>query len=194
MRHHDLAFKERRIALCTDQTSREIGAHGCGTTVPILLDGTTRIWDSLSILEYLAEKHPGCKGWPDDPAVRAHARSVSAEMHSGFVNVRSELPMNCRRVIDNYSVPDHVKSDIQRINDIFTSCRRQHADSGEWLFGEYSVADAMFTPVVMRFNTYNIDLESEAKIYLKTVTEQAAVAEWMADSAKETEIIENAEI
>jgi len=132
-------------------------------------------------------------GWPEDPAARAHARSVSAEMHSGFANVRSELPMDCRRVIKNFSVPDHVKSEIQRINDIFTGCRRQHADSGEWLFGQYTFADAMFTPVVMRFNTYNIELESEANTYLKTVTEQAAVAEWIADSIKETETIENAE-
>jgi len=193
MRHHGLNFEEQRIGLYTDETSREIGAFGCGTTVPILLDGTTRIWDSLSILEYLAEKHPATQGWPQDPAARAHARSVSAEMHSGFVNIRSELPMNCRRVINNFNVPEQVKSEVQRIDEIFTDCRRQYADTGDWLFGQYTIADAMFAPIVMRFNTYKIELQSEAKTYLNTVTKQAAVAEWIADSIKETEIIENAE-
>jgi len=193
MRHHHIDFEEHRIPLFTPSASDEIASFGCGSTVPILLDGGIKIWDSLAILEYLAEKHNDCSGWPADAARRAHARSVSAEMHSGFTAVRSELPMNCRRVISGFNVPVNVEKEIARINTIFTACRQAYASDGDWLFGQYSIADAMYTPVVMRFNTYGITLDSDANNYMQTVKKQLAVAEWIKQSHAETEVIESAE-
>ncbi len=194
MRHHNIAFKEHRIALYTNETSTRIAEYGCGSTVPILVDGDIKVWDSLSILEYLADKHSDCSGWPAATRARAHARSVSAEMHSGFMALRSEMPMNCRRKIEGFTVTDEVQKDIDRLNTIFSDCRKNYASGGEWLFGEYSIADAMFTPVVMRFNTYGVSLEGDAENYLDTVRNQSAVVEWMADSRQEIEVIESEEL
>ena len=194
MRHHNIAFKEHRIALYTNDTSTKIAEYGCSSTVPILTHGDIKVWDSLAILEYLAEKHGDCSGWPADTGARAHARSVSAEMHSGFMSLRSDMPMNCRRKIEGFTLSDGVQKDIDRINTIFTDCRENYASDGAWLFGEYSIADAMYTPVVMRFNTYGITLEGDAAEYLDTVKNQPAVVEWMADSRQEIETIESEEL
>jgi len=121
-----------------------------------------KIWDSLAILEYLAEQYPGFAGWPEDRQARAHARAVSAEMHSGFLPLRNAMPMNCRRTIKDFSVPDDAQRDVDRVNTIFTDCRQRYANTGNFLFGDYSIADAMFTPVVMRFNTYGVTLDGVA--------------------------------
>lgn len=194
MRHHGISFKEQRIPLHTPETADQIAACGAGSTVPILIDGELRVWDSLAILEHLAEQYPDCAGWPSDVAARAQARSISAEMHSGFMALRSEMPMNCRQKIRDISMSDLAQKDVDRINTIFNDCRQQYANTGEWLFGEYSIVDAMFTPVVMRFNTYGIGLDSMAADYLQTVSAQAAVVEWVDASHQETEVIESEEM
>lgn len=190
MRHHNISFTEKRIPLYTPDTSSQIAAYSVGSTVPILVDGDIRIWDSQSILEYLAEQYPDASAWPQQVAARAHARSVSAEMHSGFAALRSAMPMDCRRKIENYEMPADVEKDVSRISTIFNDCRQKYASDGEWLFGQYSIADAMFTPVVMRFNTYGIKLDGAAAEYIQAVSAQAAVVEWVAASHQETEVIE----
>ena len=190
MRHHNLVFDTHCVALYAPTTKQEIAQYGCGTTVPILIDGDIRVWDSLAILEYLSEQHPQCIGWPEETAARAHARAVSAEMHSGFSALRSSLPMNCRRTIEGFELSEAVQRDIDRVRSLFADCRHRYFNHGSWLFGQYSIADAMFTPVVMRFKTYGVKLEGEPGKYMQTVCEQAAVREWIEDSCKEQEIIE----
>ena len=118
----------------------------------MLLDGDLRVWDSLAICEYVAELAGG--GWPRDPAARAVARSVCAEMHSGFVNLRTEWPMNARARNRRTIATPGLEADIDRVDEIWNDCRRRFGASGPWLFGEYSIADAMYAPVVLRFNTY----------------------------------------
>ena len=194
MRHHSIDFTTHRIVLRTPATRTEIAAFGCGATVPVMVDGEAKVWDSLAILEYLAEQHPECQGWPADSASRAHARSVCAEMHSGFMPLRSAMPMNCRRTIEDFTVSGEVAGDVDRINRIFNDCRRRYSGGGSWLFGSYSIADAMFTPVVMRFNTYGIKLDGDAAAYLHTVSHQSSVLEWIEDSRQEKEVIESDEI
>ena len=175
MRHHHLDFDEQVISLDGVQTGKRIAEFDCGSTVPILLDGDIKIWDSMAILEYLAERHPGCCGWPENALARAHARSVSAEMHSGFSGIRTTMPMNCRRRLDDFPVSPEVQREIFRINAIFNDCRQRYHHEGSWLFGEYSIADSMFAPVVMRFNTYAVNLDGEGADYMETVNSQSAV-------------------
>lgn len=194
MRHHSIAFETYKVPLYADNTRAEITKFGCGTTVPILIHGDIRIWDSLAILEYLSEMHPQCGGWPSDPATRAHARSVSAEMHSSFSALRSSLPMNCRRTIEGFQLSESVQHDVNRIQALFLDCRQRYSQGGDWLFGRYTIADAMYAPVVMRCNTYGVALTGEAGQYLKTVTAQAAVQEWVEDSRNEKEVIESVEL
>jgi len=202
MRHHNIAFNEQRIALFEPGMRAAIDQFDAGSTVPILVTGDTAIWDSLAILEYLAEQHIDKSGWPDlsdtkgamGGAARAIARSVSAEMHSGFSALRGELPMNCRRQVENFSPSDAVLKDVARVQKIFTDCRTRFGQKGPWLFGAYSIADAMYTPVVMRFNTYGIGLTETAAEYARQVTRQPAVQEWIQSSKNESEIIENSEV
>lgn len=194
MQHHDISFETIMVSLYTSTTRQEISKFGCGTTVPILIDGDIRVWDSLAILEYLAEQHPEYNGWPQDPTARAVARSVSAEMHSGFAALRSSLPMNCRRTIKGLKLSEAVRQDIDRIAKLFTDCRQRYSHDGDWLFGNYSIVDAMFVPVVMRFNTYGVVLDGEPGRYLETVNSQSAVREWIEDSRLEKEVIESVEL
>jgi len=194
MRYHNIDFAMHRIALCTPDTAAEIAEYGCGSTVPILVDGEVKVWDSLAILEYLAEQHPEFQGWPEDPAVRAQARSVCAEMHAGFIALRSSMPMNCRRTIGGFTVSRDTRRDVDRINRLFTDCRKQYCNAGSFLFGKYSIADAMYTPIVMRFKSYGVALDGDAAEYLHTIRNQPAVQEWIEDSHIEKEIIESDEI
>ncbi len=194
MRHHNIDFATHRIVLRVPATSAEIADYGCGSTVPILIDGDVKVWDSLAILEYLAEQHPELMGWPEKSAARAHARSICAEMHAGFVPLRSAMPMNCRRTIEGFTVSDDVQRDIDRISRLFADCRKRYSGAGSFLFGNYSIADAMFTPVVMRFSTYGVTLDGEAANYLQSIRNQPAVQEWIEDSIQEKEVIESDEL
>jgi len=143
MRHHNIAFKEHRISLCVPGMRAAIDEFKVGSTVPILLAGKTTIWDSMAILEYLAEQHSDKSGLPESVEARAFARSVCAEMHSGFSALRCELPMNCRRQVESFSPSSAVLKEVERVDEIFSSSRQRFGESGPWLFGDYSIADAM---------------------------------------------------
>src|SRR6185436_12826560 len=142
--------------------------------VPVMIDGATRVWDSLAILEYLAEKHPAL--WPADRAMRAQARSISAEMHSGFPNLRSHMSMNIRKRYPGKGRTPEALAEIERINAIFGAAQ------GPFLFGAFSAADAMYAPVVLRFRTYEV--ESNRK-YVEAVLGLPAMKEWIAAAERE---------
>lgn len=194
LKHFEIPFEEMRIPLYQEGYKEKILEVSPSGKVPCLKDGDQCIWDSLAIMEYLAERFPDKKGWPADPQVRAIARSVSAEMHSGFFALREHLPMNCRRVFEVYVPPENAVADIDRIKEIWTTCRTQFGKNGLWLFGEFSIADCMYAPVVMRFHTYGVSLGKLEKAYLETVKAHPALVEWVTASRAETEVIEAGEI
>jgi glutathione S-transferase len=188
LKHTGAAFREIRIALDQADTKARIAEHSPSGRVPVLIDGSTHVWDSLAICEYLNEKFPAAGGWPADPVARAMARSVSAEMHSGFQALRNELPMNIR-ARRRVTVSEAARADIARVVAIWETCRTRHAQDGPWLFGRFSIADAMYAPVVMRFRTYDVGYGGQAAAWSGTVLADPAVREWMVAGEAETEIV-----
>lgn len=187
LKHHALAFEELRLPLDSETFRSEIHRYSPTGRVPVLHDGDLVVWDSLAILEYLADRHPDTRGWPVDAAARAHARSISAEMHSGFGDMRSELPMNCRRRSGPPALSAGAKKDVERVQSIWRESRRQHGTGGEFLFGGFSVADAMYAPVVMRFVAYGIEMDATTKSYVEAILALPAMRAWLADAMAESE-------
>ncbi|MBQ8101992.1 MAG: glutathione S-transferase family protein [Afipia sp.] len=161
--------------------------------VPALVDGEITVWDSLAIIEYAAERYPDARLWPQDVAARAHARSISAEMHSGFMPLRNECGMNIHRPIRSKSLSDDAKANIARIQQIWTECRARYGGQGPYLFGAFTGADAMFAPVVHRFRTYAIDVTPPVRDYMDAMLADAAFREWTDAALAETLMIERFE-
>ena len=194
MREAGIEFEEHRIVLDTADTARQIREFSSAGRVPVLVLGDTTVWDTLAIAETLAERYPDKHLWPRDEDARAHARSISAEMHSGFEVLREQMPMNCRAMGRRVPLPDELTDDIDRIIAIWSECHRRYGDSGQWLFGDFSIADAMFAPVVLRFRTYGINLPESAGYYPQRLLESEAMQNWLAACESETEVIEREEL
>lgn len=192
LREAGIDFDEHRIALDTDSSKAEIASFNAGGTVPILLLDELAVWDTLAIAETVAERWPDKQLWPTDADSRAYARSICAEMHSGFVVLRELMPMNCRAMGREVALPDDLTDDIDRIIAIWSACHRRfsgnNGDDG-WLFGDFGIADAMFAPVVLRFRTYGIKLPESAGFYPHRLLESDAMQEWLAAAETETEVI-----
>src|SRR6266568_8083345 len=153
-----IAFDEEVISLdAKDFKSRVTKISGTGK-VPALTDGKVQVWESLAILEYLAEKYPDARLWPADPQARAHARAIAAEMHAGFVPLRRECPMNFWRPAKKRELSPDTAANVKRIDAMWTDCRSRFGSGGEFLFGAFGAADAMYAPVVGRFATYAVDV------------------------------------
>jgi glutathione S-transferase len=189
-----IEFEEHRIPLDTDTTAGEIAAYSPAGFVPVLLFDDQVVWDTLAIAETVAEMYPDKNLWPGDAAARAHARCISAEMHAGFSALREAMPMNCRAMGRKVAISDEVAADIDRIFAIWTDCHRRYGSEGDWLFGRFSVADAMFAPVVMRFRTYGINLSESAAVYPRRLLESEAIQDWLLESESETEVIKREEL
>lgn len=184
-------FEEVRIPLFTDQWREEIARYSPVGRVPVLIDDGFSIWDSTAIIEYVREQFPGAVGWPEDRKQRARARSISAEMHSGFLALRDELPQNLRArcPLDTQSLSEECRQQIQRIDQIWSGCRNENRSPGGWLFGEFSIADVMFAPVALRFVTYGIQVSSETREFIDAVMGLQSVQQWIASAREETESI-----
>lgn len=189
-----IEFAEHRIPLDIDTTADEIAKYSPAGFVPVLLLDDQVIWDTLAIAETMAERFPDKHLWPEDAAARAHARSISAEMHSGFLTLREAMPMNCRAMGRKVPISDDLAADIDRIFAIWTDCHHRYESEGDWLFGRFSVADAMFAPVVMRFRTYGINLSESASVYPRRLLESEAIQDWLLESESETEVIKHEEL
>jgi len=184
MKHVGVEFQEILVALNTVDTRDQLDRYGPSGRVPVLRQGKLCVWDSLAICEYVEELSG--KGWPQAREARAVARSVCAEMHSGFTTLRSLWPMNARARNRRTAVTAALEADVERIDEIWSDCRvRCGNDDGPWLFGEYSVADAMYAPVVLRFNTYGAHVSQTARWYMATVLEDAALQEWLQAAKQE---------
>ncbi len=181
-----IAFNEVRILLDQPDTANRIAEFSAAGRVPVLVAGEITIWDSLAICEYLAEQFPEKHLWPQDVAARAMARSVSAEMHSGFVELRSALSMNIRRHMPGRGRTPGAQADIGRISEIWEECLSRFGHH-QFLFGQFSIADAFFAPVVMRFRTYGVSLAPALQAYCERVQAHPAVARWIAEALAETE-------
>ncbi len=194
LREAGIDFEELKIALDVDTTAAEMAQHCPGRTVPVLQLGDLSVWDTMAIAETVAERWPDAQLWPADSDVRAYARSICAEMHSGFAELRNRMPMNCRAMGRKVALPDQLTHEIDRIIAIWSACYKQFNGDNGWLFGDFSVADAMFAPVVLRFRTYGINLPESALHYPMRLLESAAMQEWLAAAETETEVIEREEI
>lgn len=188
------AFEEVVIPLDRPETRAEIFKHSPSGFVPTLKDDELTIWESLAICEYLAEKFPEAALWPTDPSARAIARSVSNEMHSGFSALRTNMPMNVRGNLPGKGRAPGVQEDINRISAIWRDCRTRFGQSGPYLFGAFSIADAMYAPVCSRFVTYQVDLDADAKAYVNTMWADPAMAAWVESARREPWVIEKSEL
>lgn len=186
LKQSGLPFRETMVRLGQPDTREKLGSFSPSGLVPVLRHGDLVIWDSLAICEYVNELTPDRTLWPTEAAARAEARAVSAEMHSGFSNLRQVWPMNFARVGMRHLKPDAVRRDIARIVDIWTSTRRKFGAGGPFLFGRFSIADAMYAPVVSRFMTYGpLDLPPLAAAYVETIFSLPAMLEWGRGAAEE---------
>jgi len=194
LRANGIAFEEVFIPLYTGEADKQriLDVTPSGK-VPALVDGDITIWDSLAIIEYAAERFPQARLWPEDRAARAHARSISAEMHSGFVALRSECGMNLHRPIGAIALSADARANIARIQEIWIECRERYGKSGPFLFGGFCGADAMFAPVVHRFRTYAIEIEASVRDYMATMMALPAFAEWTKAGLAETIVIDRFE-
>jgi glutathione S-transferase len=194
LRASNIAFDELVIPLYTgDADKRRILGFTQSGKVPVLVDGDVTVWDSLAIIEYAAERFPKARLWPDDYAVRAHARSISAEMHSGFAAFRNECGMNLHRPVGAKKLSDDARADIGRIQQIWSDCRQRYGRTGPYLFGSFSGADAMYAPVVHRFRTYDIEVAADVRLYMDVMMALPAFQEWTSAALAETLVIEKFE-
>ena len=178
-----IEFEEIVIPLDLPETQAAIRKHSPSGRVPVLLHRGLAVWESLAIAEYLNDLKPEVGLWPASAAARAHARSISTEMHAGFMDLRNNMPMNIRASYPGKGMTSAVRSDIERITSIWRDCRKRFSgafqkDDG-FLFGAVSAADAMFAPVVTRFRTYGVKLDTDSDAYCNAVLAQPAMKEWI---------------
>jgi glutathione S-transferase len=180
-----IPFEETVISLdAADFKERLLKVSGTGK-VPALVDGDVHVWESLAILEYLAEKFPAAGLWPADSASRAHARAIASEMHAGFQPLRKHCPMNFWRPIKQRELPDDVVANVWRIDAMWKECRTRYGDGGPFLFGRFGAADAMYAPVVSRFFTYAVEVGPASRAYMEAVRGLPAWSEWQQAALQE---------
>jgi glutathione S-transferase len=186
-----IPFTETRIPMFTPDWAREIARYTPARRVPVLIDGDVSVWDTTAIFQYIRERHPDAVGWPKDEKARAHAQSISGEMHSGFLAIRDQLPQNirARRRRDASELSSGCLAQIRRVDEIWSECRNRYGQSGDWLFGEFCLADVMYTPVALRFATYGIPISDSAQEFQRAVSARPAVREWIAAATAEPEAI-----
>lgn len=194
LREAGIEFDEIRIPLDQADTAARLREYTPAGLVPVLRFGDEVIWDSLAIAETVAERYPDKGLWPDEPRARAHARSISAEMHSGFRSLREQMPMNCRAMGRRVHLPDELTRDIDRVFAIWADCQQRYPGPDGWLFGRFSIADAMYAPVVLRLRTYGINVPDSARGYAERLLQSDAMQEWLLDAESETEVIDADEV
>ncbi len=191
----DIAFTEIMLKFHSDDWARKLPRLSPSGLVPVLWNGeiggakSMCVWESTAIYEYLAELFPEKRIWPESSSARAHARAIVAEMHAGFRACRMSMPMNIRAHLAGLGMNPDVAGNIQRIETIWRETRKKFADGRPFLFGEFSAADAMYAPVVMRFATYQPALAADTLAYCAAVAAHPAVAAWVADARLETQFV-----
>jgi glutathione S-transferase len=189
-----IAFDEEVISLsATDFKARVSKVSGTGK-VPTLIDGDVHVWESLAVIEYLAEKYPHARLWPADPVPRALARAIAAEMHAGFAALRRHLPMNMWRPVMARQLTPEVQANVRRVEEMWTDCRTRYGAGGGFLFGSFGAADAMYAPVVSRLHTYAVEVGDVARAYMDAVMALPAWREWRAAALAEPWVLPEDEV
>jgi glutathione S-transferase len=176
-------FTEQIVHFDASGYQAQIAALSPSRRVPLLIDDGVKIWDSLAICEYAAESSG--RGLPSDRLARARARSVAAEMHSGFQALRDECPMNVRARNRRVPLTPELLADVARIDEIWSGCRVEYGVGGSWLFGDFSIADAMFAPVFFRFQTYGASLSPASRTYLNHALQDPDLLDWQEAASQE---------
>ncbi len=185
----DAVFEEVAIPLDQPETKAAILAHSGAGKVPVLIDGEVTVWETLAILEYLAEKFPEKQLWPTDPAARAMARAVSSEIHAGFTALRNAAPMNLWRPHEALPVSPALEADLRRLCAVWNEARRRFGQGGPFLFGRFSNADAMFAPIATRIRTYGLPVDQVSAAYVETIHAMPSFRRWYEAALKETWLI-----
>lgn len=191
MRAHGIAFDETVIPLRTPETAALIRKQSPTGKVPCLTDGSQTVWESLAIMEYLAERYPDKAIWPRSAAARAHARSISSEMHAGFQSLRKHCPMVVTQKFTASPLPSDVAADVARITAIWNEARTTFADQsqGPFLYGTFSAADGMYAPVATRLHTYSIAVDAVSQAYIDAVLAHPAYRAWLVAAIAEPWIV-----
>lgn len=187
-------FEEVLVPLDTPEFASQIREITPAARVPVLIDDDVTVWDSLAIIEYLAESFPDAGLWPAGRAARAHARAICAEFHSGFSDLRGHYPMNLRRTPSPHPAQPDASRDIARVGEIWRGCREAHAGEGDFLFGAFSAADCFFAPVVTRFLTYLLPMDEAGQAYAEAVMAHPLMLEWRAAAAMESWVLSADEV
>ena len=189
-----IPFEETVISLDAADFKARVGVLSGTGKVPVLVDNNVSVWESLAILEYLAEKFPKAGLWPSDVAARAHARVIANEMHAGFLPLRRLLPMNMWRPVIKRELTPEAAVNVQRIETIWNDCRTRFGKGGSFLFGNFGAADAMYAPVVSRLHTYAVDVGAGTRAYMDAVMALPAWVEWHAAGIKEPWVLAEDEV
>ena len=182
----DVEFEEIQIALYQDNTAEKLGPYSPSLKVPVLLHKDTTVWDSLAVCEYISEQLLGGSGWPVSPKRKASARSISAEVHSEFPQLKQEWPMNCKASY-RLTPSDKLINEIARIDAIWSYTRRRDGVNGNYLFGRFSIADCMFAPVAISFDAYRAELSEDAHTYMQNLLDNPFVHQWKTLGQREKE-------
>lgn len=185
LRAFDIPFEETVIAMYKDDTTARIYGFGPTGKVPVIQDGEVIVWESLAIMEYVADKFPEKAIWPKDAAARAHARAASSEMHASFMGLRSSYPMNLTANFKTNDRSEAVEFDLARLDELWHEARTKFGAGGDFLYGEFSAADAMFMPVVTRLDTYQLDVNDSMKPYIKAMLNHPAFLQWKEEAFQE---------
>jgi glutathione S-transferase len=188
-----IAFEEKIIPLYEPGSREQVLKYSANGKVPVLIDGDEPIWESLAILEYLAEKFPKAGLWPADAKARSHARVVANEMHGGFQSLRKNCPMNMWLPPKKRNLPDEVTADVRRIDALWSDCRARFGQAGTFLFGPFGAADAMYAPVVARLDSFCLPVGPVAQAYMAAVMALPAWAEWRNAALKESWVMQGNE-
>jgi|SRR6185437_7630564 glutathione S-transferase len=194
MKAAGIAFEEIVISLDATDFKARVGAVSGTGKVPVLIDGSVQVWESLAILEYLAEKFQDAGFWPADAAARAHARAIASEMHAGFLPLRRLLPMNMWRPVIKRELTDEATANLRRIEEIWSGCRARFGQGGPFLFGRFGAADAMYAPVVSRLHTYGVEVGAGTHAYMDAVMALPAWREWYEAGIKEPWVLAEDEV
>jgi len=185
LRAFDIPFEETVIAMYRDDTKERMLEHGPTGKVPAVNDGAISVWESLAIMEYIAETFPDKNIWPADKQARAHARAAASEMHAGFMGLRSSCPMNLTAQFKPKDRGEEVTADIARLEILWGEARSKFGADGDFLYGEFSATDAMFAPVVTRLDTYQLPVSDDIRAYMDAVLDCKAFLAWKEDAFHE---------
>ncbi|MFM9973039.1 MAG: glutathione S-transferase family protein [Beijerinckiaceae bacterium] len=194
MKQIGLSFEESVIPMTMANTRAEMLKHSPTGLVPTLIDGEVTIFETIAILEYLNDAYPEAGLWPKPLAARAHARAISAEMHAGFAALRRDCPMNIRRAVKKHSVSPEAQRHVERIDALWSDARQRFGKGGDFLFGHFTNADAMYAPIINRFHVYDLPRSKTAQTYMDAMMALPAWKEWEKASNAESWVIESSEV